>query len=365
MPRSRVLATLVALVGVSIAGCSKTSTSETVDTSGPLLVRAESVRLDTVRASVIVTGTVMPSPGADWTITAPESGRVAEITKLEGDVVKEGDVLVRFEVPSLQTELAMRQTETSQANVRFQAAKATATRLSGLFARGIASQRDNEDASRDLQDAEAAVRQAQSNKEATDLVASHLVVKARFAGVIAQRWHNVGDQVEPTTTDPVLRVIDPTRLEVVAPVPAASLPLITPGRAARIFNPTDGSLIDGTVLTMPLVADPPAPTSDVRVSLPKTVTLPAGTPVQLEILSDARSNVLVVPTSVVLRDGAANADAYVMVAGADGKAHRKSVQVGLVALDRTQILSGLTVGERVILPGPEPITDGASVSIQK
>ena len=365
MPRSRVLAALLAAASLSVAGCSKTASSETVDTSGPLFVRAEPVRLDTVRASVIVTGTVMPSPGADWTITAPERGRIAEITKLEGDVVKEGDVLVRFEVPSLVTELAMRQTETSQANVRYQAAKGTATRLAGLFARGIASQRDNEEATRELRDAEAAVRQAQNNKEATDLLAAHLVVKARFGGVIAQRWHNVGDDVEPTTTDTVLRIIDPTRLEVVAPVPAASLPLVTPGRAARIFNPTDGSLIDGTVLTMPLVADPPTPTSDVRVSLPKTVTLPAGTPVQLEILSDERSNVMVVPTSVVLRDGPGNVDAYVMVAGADGKAHRKPVQIGLVAQERTQILSGLTVGDRVILPGPEPITDGASVSIQK
>ena len=361
MTRSLLYAALAAAAGLSLAACNKAE-PETVDTSGPLFVRAEPVRLDSIRSSVTVTGTVTPAPGADWTIAAPESGRVVEMPKAEGDLVKEGDLLARFEVPSLLAELAARQSEMTLATSRLDTAKSNATRLTALFERGIASQRESDDARRELMEAEAAIGQAMSGKLATEALAGRLVLKARFAGVVARRWHNPGDPVQAGDADPVIRVIDPDRLEIVASIPAAQLSLVGPGRVARIFNPIDASLVDGTVVSIPPPIDAVTAASDVRVSFPKTAALAVGAVVQLEIMSDERQNVMVVPTSAVLHDGM---DAYVMVAGTDGKAHRKSVVIGLVARERTQIASGLAVGEHVILVGPEPIPDGAAITIQK
>lgn len=325
-------------------------------------MRAEAAKLDTLRASAIIAGTVLPSPGADWTITAPDRGKVAEILKAEGDVVKVGDVLVKFEVPELTAELLARQLELAQATTRLQAAKANDTRLAGLLARGIATQRDADEAQRERMSAEAAVREAQSAKDAADVLASRVVVKARFDGVVAQRWHNAGDQVEAGAADPVLRVIDPTRLEVVAAVPTTQLSLVTPGLEVKIQNPTDGTFFNGTVITAPLALDPSAPTGDVRIAIPKTTTLPASTPVTMEIQGEERRNVVVVASAAIMRDGG---ETFVMVAGSDGKAHHKTVTVGLIVRDRTQITSGLTAGELVILAGPEPVPDGAAVTVQK
>lgn len=366
MTRHLCLAALVTATSLSLAACSK-AVIETVDTAGPMLVRAEPVTLESIRTSVTVTGAVAPSPGADWTITAPENGRIVEMPKAEGDAVKQGDLLVRFEVPSLTAELATRQAEAAGANARVQAARSNATRLAGLLERGIASQRESDEAQRELQEAEATLGQALSGRQAAEILAARVIVIARFAGVVARRWHNPGDQVDASSSDPVLRVIDPTRLEIVAAVPVAQLPAVGPGRAARIFSPTDGSLIEGIVISIPPAVDGSAATGDVRVSLPKTAdpkapALTAGTPVQVEIMSEERTNAMVIPTSAVLREGL---EAYVMVAGADGKAHRKSVVVGLVAHERTQIVSGLTAGENVILAGAEAIPDGASITIQK
>jgi len=360
MTRHLYVLTIVA-ASLSFAACSKAEV-ETVETAGPMFVRAEPVKVESIQTSVTVTGTVAPSPGADWTITAPDNGRIVEMPKAEGDVVKEGDLLVRFDVPSLAAEVAARISETASATARVQSAKANVTRLDGLLARGIASQRDSDEAHRELQEAEAGLSQAQSGKQAAELLAPRIVITARFAGVVARRWHNPGDQVDATSADPVLRVIDPTRLEIVAAVPVSQLPLVGPGRIARIFNPSDASVIQGVVITVPPAVDPAAATGDVRVSLPKTVALTAGTPVQIEIMSEERKNAMVVPTSAVHQEGM---DAYVMIAGTGRKAHRKSVMVGLVAHERTQILSGLAAGDHVILAGPEPIPDGASITIQK
>ncbi len=90
-----------------------------------------------------------------------------------------------------------------------------------LFDRGVAARKEVEDADRAVADAQAALAQAEAARAAANLVAARSVVRATFDGVVAKRYHNPGDLVEPVSADPVLRVIDPRRLEVVASVPLA------------------------------------------------------------------------------------------------------------------------------------------------
>lgn len=393
MFRRLLIVPLITATALALASCRK-APEEVVDTTGPMFVRTETAMIDTIRATILVTGTVAPSPGADWTIVAPENGRVAELPKAEGDLVKVGDLLVRFDVPFIAADVTARQSELAQANARLQSAKANASRVAALYARGITAQREHDDARREQQEAEAAVTQALAAQQASDLNAASTVVKARFDGVVLQRWRNVGDQVTASSADPILRVIDATRLEVIGAVPAAQAAAIRPGNPVRIMNPIDGTTLDGTVVAVPPAADANTPTVDVRVALPKlpppapatpapaapapkpsgaaaTAATPAGptppslavgTPVQFEILSEERAGAIVVPTSSLVRDGALT---YVMIAGSDGKAHRKTVVVGVVARERAQIVSGVSAGERVIVAGTEAVTDGATITIQK
>ncbi|TAK12994.1 MAG: efflux RND transporter periplasmic adaptor subunit, partial [Acidobacteria bacterium] len=189
------------------------------------------------------------------------------------------------------------------------------------------------------------------------------VIRARFNGVVARRWHNPGDSVDGSAADPVLRVIDPARLEVTGAVPAAQLALIAPGHAAKIFNPTDGSEIAGSVITRAASVDGAAATGEVRISLGATAqALTVGTPVQVEIIGSSQHNVLVVPSAAIFREGDA---IFVVIAGDDGKAHHKPVQTGIITRDKTQVVSGLVAGDKVILSGTDPVPDGAAISIGK
>lgn len=325
-----------------------------------MLVRAEAAKLDTIRVTVTGVGAVAPSPGADWNISAPEPARVLELPKAENDPVQPGDILARFEFPSLAADIAARQADLAQANARAATAKTNAARLADLAKRGIIPQRDADDAARDLMEAETAARRAASEKDAMDLATTGTVVRARFAGIVARRWHSVGDSVAGDPTDPILRVIDPERLEVVVSLPIAQLALIGPSRPARILNPTDPAAIDGIVIGMPAM-DGAAAAGDVRLSFTKTPSMTNGTSVQVEILSEEHANVLVIPTSAVAKG---DEGTYVNVAGSDGKAHRKMVSLGLVSQNRVQVISGLAAGDLVIL-GPEPVPDGAAITIQR
>jgi RND family efflux transporter MFP subunit len=352
----------LALVALSVVSCSKKAV-EQIETTGPLTVQAEPAKLDEIQTLITVTGTVMPAPGADFTFSAPEAGKVVELPKGEGDVVKVGDVLARFEIPSLTSDLIASQSEVLQAGARLRNAQSAATRLTGLVQRGIAAQKDLDEAVREQGEAEAAVRQAEGHRQAAELMSSRTVVRARFAGVVAQRWHNPGDSVEAVATDPVLKVIDPARLEVEASVPAAQLGSITPGHPAKVFDPSDGSEIEARVLTRPPSVDSAAATGDVRISIigATRAKLVAGTPIQVEITGDLRTNVLVVPAAAVFHEGD---EVFVVVVGEDGKAHHKSVKTGIVTREKAQIVSGLTAGEKVIVGG-EPVPDGAAITIGK
>ena len=352
---------LALVLSCAVAGCGSPSVEE-VETTAPSAVKTLAVTPHTVEGVVAAGGVVAAAPGADWTITAPEAGRIAEIPKAEGDRVKPGDLLVRFDIPSLASDVAARHAEAQQAQARVENAQSSVTRLSTLVEHGVAAQKELEDAKRDLAEAGASLKQAEAGQRTAAQLESRTVVRARFAGVIARRAHNPGDMVEPTATDVILRVIDPTRLQVLAAVAIPDLIRVQVGHAVRILVPGSNEPVVGKVLTRPAAVDPAGASADVRIAFDAPAQLAAGTPVRIEIVAEQRPDALAVPVGALIRDGD---DTFVMVAGTDHKAHRRQVKPGLSTPLEVQIVSGLTAGELVIVAGHQALPDGAAITVSQ
>ena len=90
--------------------------------------------------------------------------------------------------------------------------------------------------------------------------------------------------------------------------------------------------------------------------------LEVDTPVRAEIVFAEVADAIVVPTIAVLRD---DTGSYVMIAGPDSIARRRTVRVGLVAAERTQIADGVSPGERVITKPLEQLPDGVAITIER
>jgi RND family efflux transporter MFP subunit len=352
---------LAAGLAVALTACSHPA-SEAVETSAAVPVTVEAARFDTLKSTVSTTGTVVPAPGGDWIITAPQAAPIAELPKAEGEVVHVGDLLVRFDIPTLPAELAAKRAAVDQATARLNTAKATVTRLSGLVQQGIAAPREVEEAKRDQAEAEADLAQAQSGVAAATSLLERAVVKATFDGVIAKRWHNPGDLVDASASDPVLRVINPRVLQVVAAVPIAELTRIELGHTGRIVGPGGGDGEAVKVLTKPAQVDAGSATADVRLTFQSPTKLAAGMVVQVELLADQRTHVLVVPRAAVIHDGD---ETFVMVAGTDQKAHKHAVTLGLATASLVEVASGLADGDLVIVRGQDGLPDGAVVTVVK
>jgi RND family efflux transporter MFP subunit len=349
-----------ALAGaLAVAGCHAAPPDETV-TETAVAVEVEPARAAAIREVIAVTGIVTAPPGGELVVTAPEAARIVQLPKAEGDRVRAGDVLVRFEIPSLTAGASSTRAAIDQAEARLENAKAASARVAGLFERGVAARKEVEDAQRELRDAQAALSQAQSASGAADTLAGRLVVRARFAGVVAKRWHNPGDLVEPGPSDPILRVIDPTHLEITAAVPVGSLGRVAVGAPARIINPEGGDPLPASVISRPAAVEAGSVTASVRLRPQSAKGLTAGMSVQVEILGPEHKDAIVIPPAALLRDGNTT---VVMTLGADSKAHRNEVETGVVAPDAIEIRKGIKAGDKVLVRGQNGLPDGAAVTV--
>ena len=345
-----------------VAACHKAATDET-ETTAAVPVEVAEAHVGAIRAVVAATGTADPMPGADWTIIAPAPARIAEITKAEGDRVRKGELLVRFDAPPLAADLATRSGELAAAQARLENARKNEARLTGLLERGIASRKEMEDAQRELREAQADVRQSTGTQAAAADLSAQAVVHARFDGLVARRSHNPGDIVEAAASDPVLRVVDPSRMQVTASVPVADLASISVGQPATVLVPggDEDSVEPARVISRPASVDVATGTATVRLSLGSGTRLTAGTPVQVEIQTEEHKDVVIVPASAIVHE---EDEAFVYVVGGDQKARKKKVVVGIANSGEAEIRAGVMASENVVVKGQEELPDGATVTVQ-
>jgi RND family efflux transporter MFP subunit len=336
-------------------------------------VIAEPVRLGTIRGTVSATGVVTTLAGATFNVTAHQPARVAEITKQPGDAVKSGEILVRFEFPSLGPQTAVNAAAVRAAELRLQQARLAQARISALVSQGAASRREMEDADREAAEAEGDLSVANSAAHARQSLGQNADIRAPFNGTVVERLHNPGDLVRAGNEDPILRLIDPTQVQVTATVAVADITRFTIGATARAIADlrrplrTSGqSAGEGRATTdlLRIVARPEpesgATTVAVTLAFEMPTDLAPGTQVGVEIDAEQRSNVAIVPAIAVLQgDGNAR---YVMVA-AGNIAVQRPVVIGLTDSERAEIRSGVKAGELIITQGHSSLRDGTAISV--
>jgi RND family efflux transporter MFP subunit len=179
--------------------------------------------------------------------------------------------------------------------------------------------------------------------------------------VIAKRFHNPGDLVDASASNPVLRVIDPARLQVDASVPISDLSRIVMGATGRLIVSTDAPPLPLKVASRPAAVEPGTAAAPVRLNFVASHALAVGTPVQVEIDAEEHNNVVLVPVAALVREGEETA---VFVANGN-KAERRMVVVGIIDPRRAEIRGGVKAGEQVIVRGQAGLPDGAAITTEK
>ena len=178
-----------------------------------------------------------------------------------------------------------------------------------------------------------------------DLTATRLV--APFAGVVAAVLVRPGDQIEPGRAVIVLAKGGAPIVRV--DLSDSDAALVTPGQSATAqIDGVAGVQFESTVAAIE-GGDSPAPTA--RLNIDWGAASPSlGASAQVIITVQQKDDVLIVPQRAIR---AAGARRYVELVDSTGGTSRRTadVQVGIVAGGDAEILSGLTVGQLIVM-GP-------------
>jgi HlyD family secretion protein len=203
-----------------------------------------------------------------------------------------------------------------------------------------------------LATAQAAVaKQRQAVREATADVAGATLV-APFAGTVLQTRAGVGDPV--TASSVVVSLADLKALQVVAAVDETTIRRIGAGQAAQIsFDAYPGQRFRGTVQAIPLqgALQGGVMVYDVPVSLvgAEKLALLVGMTANVQVQVAQAADALLVPAMAVQRVGGQAQVLVVNPAAPEQPAIAVPVEVGLSDGVHTQVLSGLTAEDQIVV----------------
>ena len=189
---------------------------------------------------------------------------------------------------------------------------------------------------------------------------SYSLIKSPIDGVVTDRPLYEGDLA--TANQPILTVMNLSRLIGKAHIPQAEAAQLKVGNPAELAVAGVDDPVKGRVSLVSPALDPGSTTVEVWVEArtPDPALRP-GMTVAVSITAKTVKDAIVVPAGAVFRTE--EAGDYVLVAGSDGKAHLKKVQVGIRNKDAAQI-SGINAGDPVITTGGYGLPDGTQIKIE-
>jgi HlyD family secretion protein len=204
------------------------------------------------------------------------------------------------------------------------------------------------------------VAAAREQARAAFETASRTDIRSPLAGVVTQVLVAPGDGVAEQS--PVVEVMNRDALRAVLDVSPTQRTLIRPGISAELaVSGLPGVKLTGSVRTVLAQANPETGllpvevwVSDPQHRLAEGMSVRARIPAAAAGPSGRRPTV---PTGALFsREG----DQFVYVV-ANGEAHERKVETGREQGERTEVLSGLRAGERIILDGSLSLADGTPV----
>lgn len=335
----------VGVTAVALAGCGNEDAGSGGEQGAgrpPTPVEVTAAFTDTVLDAIRATGEMEAVQSID--VQPETTGRLVSILAREGTEVARGTPLFKVDDAELKAEVARLEAERDLAQQ--------------ALARSRELMQQNASSEADLEQAEANARSAAARLELQQVRLERTVVRAPFAGVVGQRYVSVGDYVTNSDRLTTLQTVDPQRA--VFRVPERYAERLEMGQEItfRVAAVPDQELA-GVVDFIDPIVELPARTITVKARVPnRDRVLKPGMFIEVRLTTEVRPDAVVVPEDAILPLQGAD---YVWVIAED-QATRREVELGVRTPGFVEIISGVDVGEQVVVGGLERLTEGAPVA---
>lgn len=320
-----------------------------------LTVAIEQPKQATINDAISFNGNV-----AAWqeaSVSSEANGlRIADVMANVGDVVRKGQLLVRLNENSVQTELAAQRAAVADAQAQLADAKANADRARQLDKTGAISASQIEQFFTMEKTAKARLDAAIARQRSDEIRLNNARIVAPDDGIISVKTATVGSVVQPGQE--LFRIIRKGRLEFRADVPAGELGKIR-SKQTVVVNAGEGLKANGTVRLVSPTVDPQTRNAIVYVDLPTGSAIKAGMYAKGNFDLGSSSATTVPAAAVVRREGFD----YIYLVEADGRVKQMKVQIGVRQGDRIEI-KGLTSSAKVVSTGASFLNDGDFVRVE-
>lgn len=269
-------------------------------------------------------------------------GRVEKLFVKAGATVKKGELLAKLENRDFSSAY-----ETAQKEWK---------RNQELFKDGLVSKSA-------LDDSEKMFESAKANLDKTE-------IKAPFDGLITDNNLQVGEQAQATFTSekPPLRIVDLKPRTIKGEVDEVDLSKVHVGSKARIKIPairaeSFAAYVDRVV---PYISTTKDQDRTAQIELKMTdndASIPVGASAEIEIIIAEKEHTLSIPSRAILGFTGPGSPRYTFK-WVDGRITRTDIKIGIGNYDRTEIISGLSVGDTVVMPGDVELKDGMRAKIE-
>lgn len=206
---------------------------------------------------------------------------------------------------------------------------------------------------------EAAVIQAEAALELARAQLANAVIKSPVEGVVSFRNADPGEMASPGV--PLLGIVSNRRVHVEISLTEELMGKVREGLLVQVrLDAFPGRTFTGRLANLAPTADPRTRSFSARVLLENpTGQLRPGMFATVALATEKRSGVVTVPTVAVIDRNGQSAVFVVQ----DGRAVERPVTIGLSNSQVSEVKSGLSPGEQVIVRGQLQLADGVAVRV--
>ena len=335
---------IIAFAALMLAGCAQKKNSQEQAAAAAMAAQpqAQAVKVmaaakQDVRQDGVYSATVQAF--AVNNIAPQSGGRIQKINVEVGDFVGKGQVLAEMDRVQL-----------DQAKLRLSNAETELGRLKQLYEQGGLAQSDYE----------AAELNFQVSKSTYDNLLENTILRSPISGVVSARNYDRGDMYGMAA--PIFTVQQITPVKILVGISEGDYTKVKKGDNVTLtVDALPGKTFSGSIKRIYPTIDPMTHTVNIEVNVPnQNRELRPGMYAKVNVTFGHSSSIVVPDAAVVRLQGSGQRNVFVVE---NGVAVQREVTLGRHFDSQYEILSGLEVGEQVVVKGGSALRNGAAVEV--